>query len=190
MLQKIKQLREETGLSLAALTKALKSAKGDIVRAKEILREEGHKKFTSLSRNTNAGVIGSYLHHNKQLASMVVVKCETDFAQNKEFQEFANNMAIHVASIKPRWISSEDVPTEILEKEQEIIFAREEKLKRPEKIIKERIIPGALKSFYKDNCLLEQNFVKDNKPIKDMLSELSAKMGEYIKIERIVLIEV
>jgi elongation factor Ts len=126
-----------------------------------------------------------------KLGVMVEVGCETDFvAKNDDFIAFAKNIAMHVAAINPMGITTEDVPREIIEKELEIYKSQALEMGKPEKIV-EKIAEGKLNKFYKDNCLMQQPYVKDpDKTVTDLLNELIAKIGENISIKRFVRFQV
>ena len=114
----IKQLREETGVSLGQCKKAIEESGGDLEKAKEILRKWGEDLAgKKSSRSTNEGIIESYIHANGKIGVLVVLKCETDFvARNPEFKELAHNLALHIAAAAPEYLSEEDIPEEIIEK--------------------------------------------------------------------------
>jgi len=126
-----------------------------------------------------------------KLGVMVEVGCETDFvAKNDDFIEFARNIAMHIAAINPMGISAEDVPAETIEKELEIYKSQALEMGKPEKIV-EKIAEGKINKFYKDNCLMQQPYVKDpDKTVTDLLNELIAKIGENISIKRFVRFQV
>ncbi|MCD6410562.1 elongation factor Ts, partial [bacterium] len=113
----IKQLREETGVSLGQCKKAIEESKGDLEKAKEILRKWGEDLAgKKSSRTTKEGIIESYLHANGKIGVLVVLKCETDFvARNPEFKELAHNLALHIAASMPEYLSEEDIPEEVIE---------------------------------------------------------------------------
>lgn len=183
-LETIKQLRAQTGISIAACKGALDEA-GNFDGAVKILRANGLKKLESVVCGSE-GLISSYVHHNGQVAVLVEVSTQTDFAARRpEVAEFAKNVAMQIASVNPRFITSDDVPADELALEAESI--RKRYLKAKPEIFEQRILPGALKAFYKENCLLEQVFVKDSKKyVKDLLAELVSKLDESVSIKRFV----
>lgn len=190
-LETIKRLREETLAGILDCEKALKEAKGDFQKAKKLLRERGVKIARKKSKEkTSEGVISSYIHHNRKLGVLVEVRCQSDFvAKNTQFQEFTKDIAMHIAAFNPRWISVEEIPQKIIEEEKAILRAQIEKEKKSARII-EKIIEGRLEKFYKEVCLLNQPFLKDDKiTVKDHLQQAIAKIGENIRIHRFVRFE-
>ncbi|MEI6462639.1 MAG: elongation factor Ts [bacterium] len=183
----IKQLREKSGVGFADCKVALEEANGDLEKAYEILRKKGMAKLAKRSdKETNAGYVGTYVHHNGQLVGIAVVTTETDFVSRDEsFQTFAKEMAMQVASQNPEYINIEDVPAERVAKEKEIYMAEVEKTGKP-KAIAEKIASGKLSKFYEEVVLMEQPWVKDpSKKIKDVYNEILAKLGEKILVRNI-----
>lgn len=182
----IKQLRAETGVGIGDCRSALERSDGDLEKAKLLLREEGKKLSAGVA--AGEGVIGKYIHHNSQVAVLVEVNCQTDFtARNAEFQDFANKVAMHIASANPNCISQEDFPADELEKEKAFLTEQALASGRPEHIVETKIIPGQLRKFFSERCLLEQPFVMDESvTVADMLNDLAAKVGETVVIKRFV----
>jgi len=170
--------------------KALQEVDGNIEKAIELLRKRGldlaDKKS---SRATKEGVIASYIHSNNKIGVLVEISCETDFvAKNDEFKEFVKDVTLQIASAMPQYLSREEIPQEIIAKEKEI-YAEQVKGK-PENII-DKIVDGKLEKFYKQVCLLDQPFVKDDKlSITDLLKQKIAKLGENMAIKRFVRFQV
>jgi len=186
----ITKLREQTGAGILECKSALDDVKGDFDKALEIIRKKGIAKAAKKEQRTTAeGRIGSYIHTNGKLGVLVEMNCETDFvAKNEVFQQFLKDLCMQVAATKPIAVKREDIPAHVVE-EQKKIFMEEAKGK-PANII-EKIATGKLDSFYKERCLLEQPFIKDNtKTIQDLLIANIAKIGENIKISRFVRFEV
>ena len=187
--QMVKDLRESTGAGPLDCKKALEVNNGDVQKAADWLREKGIAKAAKklgAGRTMNDGIIGSYIHHDKRLAVIVEVNCETDFvARTETFQEFARNMAIHIANLTPKYVRREDVPAEEVAAEREIQKHRAmNEGKKPEAVI-EKIVDGRMDKFFEEIVLLEQPFVKDDtKKIADMLSATVAELGESIQISR------
>ena len=158
----------------------------DIEKAKLLLREEGQK----LAAGTVAGegTVGNYLHHNGQVAVLVEVNCQTDFtAINAEFKDFANKVAMHVASMNPKYVNRDDVPSDEVAKEEAFLTEQAKASGRPEHIIATKIIPGQMNRFYSEQCLLDQPFVMDEKnTVGDLLNDLAAKVGETVVIKRFI----
>ena len=182
----IKQLRETTGAGILDVKKALTEADGDVKKAMDILRERGLAKAQKLaSRAAKEGLIVSYIHHSGKVGVLAEINCVTDFvARNEEFIELTRDIAMHIAAAGPQWVSTDQVPADILAKEKELYMNQARGEGKPEKIL-EKIAEGKLNKFYTDNCLLEQVYVKDEeKKVGDLLSEYAAKSGENIVISR------
>ena len=181
-------LRQRTGAGMMDCKKALIDAKGDMEKAADILREKGKASAQKRAdRETNQGYIAVYVHPGSKLAAMVEVDCETDFvARSEEYQEFARNLAMHIAASAPLAISPEDLDPKVVEKEREIYRAQAlNEGKKPEFV--EKIIEGRLKKFYAESCLLSQVYIRDEarkKTIQDLLHELVGKIGENMVIKR------
>jgi elongation factor Ts len=186
----IKQLRKETGVGIGDCRGALERSNGDMEKAKLILREEG-KKLTA-GTAAGEGTIGRYLHHNGQVAALVEVNCQTDFtARNAEFKDFANKVAMHVASANPKYVSRDSVPADEVEKEEAFLTEQAKASGRPEHIIATKIIPGQMKRFYSEQCLLDQPFIMDeSNTVGDLLNDLAVKVGETVAIKRITRFQV
>lgn len=186
----VKELREKTNAGMMECKKALQEVDGNIEKAIELLRKRGldlaDKKS---SRATKEGVIASYIHSNNKIGVLVEISCETDFvAKNDEFKEFVKDVTLQIASAMPQYLSREEIPQEIIAKEKEI-YAEQVKGK-PENII-DKIVDGKLEKFYKQVCLLDQPFVKDDKlSITDLLKQKIAKLGENMAIKRFVRFQV
>jgi len=184
--QMVKELREKTSAGMMDCKKALKATEGDLKKAMEYLRKKGIDAASSkLNRKALNGKIESYIHLYGKIGVLVEINCETDFVANtEEFKGFAKDITMQIAASNPKFISREDVPNDIIEKEKEIFFAQVEKTGKPAPII-EKIVEGKLEKYFKENCLKEQVFIKDNsKNINQLLLELIAKLGENIVIRR------
>ena len=192
-MDQIKELRAATGVGIGDCKAALTEASGDFEKAKLLLREKGMKLSASSAIGTE-GVIGHYVHHNQQVAVLVELTCQTDFvARNKQgpFQEFARDIAMHIASAKPLYVSREHIPADELEKERGFLIEQARSSGRPEAIIETKIIPGQLEAFFSERCLIDQPYVKDPKvKIKDLVADLAAKIGEVVTIKRFTRYEV
>jgi elongation factor Ts len=183
-LENIKKLRELTGAGIVDVKKALEEASGDEKKAIEILRIKGKEKANKKSERTaQEGTVVSYIHSNGRVGSIVKLCCETDFvARNEEFQALAKDIAMHITAMNPKYISPENVPAEIVEKEKEIWKAQMAQEKKPEEIQK-KIMEGKEKKFREEISLLAQPFVKNpDIKISDLLAEKIAKTGENIQI--------
>jgi len=187
----IKQLREETGIGMMDCKKALTEADGDIERAKEILREQGLELMEQIGREANEGRIVSYVHHTGKVGVLVELATNTDFAANaKEFVDFANEVAMHIAAEGPTFVAPEDVPQEAIDEANAEFRKTLEEQGKPAEII-EKALEGRVKSFYKDNCLIKQPFIKNPEvTIEDMLVDLRTKTGENIQIKQFARFEI
>jgi elongation factor Ts len=184
----VKQLREKTGAGMMDCKKALLEVNGDMDKALEFLRKKGLATAQKRAgRAMTEGRIQSYIHMTGKLGVMLEVNCETDFvAKNEDFQEFAKNIAMHIAASNPLGIKPEDIPEEIVESEKDIYRAQALDMGKPENIL-DKIVEGKLKKFYQENCLLNQPFVRDpDISVADLMNELIAKIGENITIKRFV----
>jgi elongation factor Ts len=188
--EEVLKLRQRTGLGMMDCKRALEEAAGDAEKAIEILRKKGlataQKKAT---RTAAEGRIHSYIHHNGRVGVLVEVNCETDFvAKNEQFQTFLQDLCLHVCAASPVAVRREEVPGEIVERERRI--AREQAAGKPEKIL-EKIVEGKVNKWFAENVLLEQPFVKDpDRTVKDLLTDLVARTGENIVIQRFARFEV
>jgi elongation factor Ts len=184
----VKDLRDMTSAGMMDCKRALEACGGDCEKAVAWLREKGLSKAAKKAgRDTSEGFIGSYIHSNGKIAVLVEVKCETDFvARGEKFQEFAKNVAMQVAAANPLCVSADQVPADVLEKEKAIFLAQTKAEGKPDNIA-EKIVEGRIKKYYKEVCLLEQPFIKDDKlTIQDLLKNLVATLGENIQIGRFV----
>ncbi len=182
----IKELRERTGAGLLDCKKALEQADGDLDKAVEILRKMGIAKADKkLDRETKEGIIEAYIHPGSQLGVLVEINCETDFvARTEDFKNFAHEIAMQIAAAAPKYVSIEDIPEEVIEKEKEIYLAQLKDSKKPPHVI-DKIIEGKLKKFYQEVVLLEQPYIRDeSKTIRDLLKETIGKLKENIRIKR------
>ena len=191
--QLIKDLRERTGAGMADCKKALTETAADIEKAIEYLRKKGiasaAKKAT---RVASEGTVLSYLHGSR-IGVMVEVNCETDFvARNPDFVAFAKEVAMQVAAMSPQYVSQEDIPPSVVEKEKGIRLEQAKQSGKPEAVIP-KIVEGQLAKWAKEICLLDQVWVKDQegkKDIRALLTDLVAKTGENVRVRRFVRYEV
>jgi len=186
--EQIKQLRADTGASMMACKVALEESGGNEDKAIDILRKKGESKAAKRAeRSTGQGVIASYIHSNNKIGVMVHLGCETDFvAKNDEFQTLARDIAMHVAATSPMYLSPEEVPAELIEKEKEIWAEQLKAEGKPEKIW-DQIMTGKEAKFREEMSLLTQPFVKNpDMTIGGIISEVASKMGENVKLEKFV----
>lgn len=189
-IEKIKQLREETGAGMMDCKKALIESNGDMEKAKVFLvQNDIVKRGDKGHRVASEGTIGTYLHTGGRICAIVELNCETDFvARGEDFQTFAHDLAMHITALNPKWVSREDVPEEAIEKEKQ--FLTKGLSGKPEDVQK-RILDGRLTKFFKEVCLMEQPFVKDPKvTIQDLYDKLSMKLRERLVVKRFIRFEV
>lgn len=182
----IKKLRAMTGAGMLDVKSALEETAGDLDRAAALLRERGIAKAAKKAdREANEGFIGSYMHHNGRIGTMVELNCETDFvARNDTFQDLARNIAIHIAMAAPAYVSRDQVPEELVNAEREALIAEAKAEGKPEQVI-EKIVEGRLDKFFEEQCLLDQPYIKDDKKtVGQLLSEAISTIGENIQVGR------
>ena len=182
----VKELRDRTGSGMMDCKNTLVEAEGDVEKAIELLRKKGLAKAAKRSgRTTSEGVIYSYIHAGSKLGVLLEINCESDFvAKTDSFLEFAKNVAMHIAASNPIGIREEDVSSDLIEKERDVYKALALKEGKPENII-DKIVDGKVQKYYKDVCLMKQQYIKDpKKTIADLLNEAVAIIGENIQIRR------
>ncbi len=182
----VKALREKTGVGVLDCKKALVETSGDMEKAIVLLREKGLADAKKrANRETRNGRLELYSHGDGRVGVMVEVNCETDFvARTDAFREFAHEIALQIAASSPRWILEEDVSEEIIEAEREIARKRALSEGKPEKVI-DRIIEGRLDKFLDENCLIRQEYIRDDsKTISDLLNDIIVTTGENITLRR------
>jgi len=184
----VKELREKTGAGMMDCKEALTKCSGDFEKAIDHLRKKGMSAATKRSsKAAKDGVIASYIHMGGKIGVLVELNCETDFvAKTDDFRLLAKELTMHIAAANPRYLKSEDIPPDILEREKEIYRSQALAEKKPEKIW-DKIIEGKLKKYYEDVCLMDQKFIKDTAlTVGTLLSNMIAKTGENIIIRRFV----
>ena len=182
----VKELREATGSGIMDCKNALKEADGDMQNSIDFLRKKGLAKAAKRAgRSTSEGVIYPYIHTGAKLGVLVEINCESDFvAKTDGFLEFAKNIAMHIAAANPTGLIPEDIDPSLIEKEKEIFKAQMLEQGKPEKMI-DKIVEGKVEKFYKEICLMSQQYVKDpQKTIDDVLKETIGVIGENIQIKR------
>ena len=184
----VKKLREKSGVGMMDCKKALVDCKGDFDKACEYLREKGLDKASKkATRPTKEGIIDSYIHMGSKIGVLLEINCETDFvARNEVFKNLSHNIALHIAAAAPLFVSKEDVPEEVINKEKDIYKKQALNEGKPENVI-DKIAEGRLNKFYQEYCLMEQLYVKNNDiTINDLVKENIALIGENIVIKRFV----
>lgn len=187
----VKDLRERTGAGMMDCKKALTETNGDMEKAIEYLREKGIAKAAKKTgRLASEGIVESYIHGGGRIGVLVEVNIETDFAaKNEEFRSFVKDIAMQIAAMSPRYVRREEVPTDSVEKEKEILKAQAINEGKPANIA-EKMVVGRIEKFYNEICLLEQPFIKDSdKTVEQVLKEKISTIGENINIRRFVRFE-
>ena len=187
-LELVKELRELTGAGVMDCKAALEVSQGDIQKAVEFLRKKGLADVAKRAhREAREGLVGAYIHTGGKIGVLVEVDCETDFvARTDGFRELVKDLAMQVAAANPTYVSREDVPGEVVEKEREIYRQQLVDQKKPPHVL-DKIVEGKLEKFYSEQCLLEQLFIKDpsgKTRVKDLVSQLSAPVGERVVVRR------
>lgn len=184
----VKDLRDRTGAGVMDCKAALEASAGDFDKAVEFLRKKGLADAVSrIHREAREGVVGAYVHPGGKIGVLVEVNCESDFvARTEGFQQLVKELAMQVAAAGPAYVSREEVPAEVIEKEREIYRQQMADQKKPPQII-EKIIDGKLEKFYAEQCLLDQPFIKDatgKTRVKDLISQVGAQVGERVLVRR------
>jgi elongation factor Ts len=182
----VKELRERTGAGMLACKQALVEAQGDMERAITILREKGLAAAAKKAgRVANEGLVEAYIHGGGRIGVLVEVNCETDFvARTEEFRTLARDLAMQIAAARPEYIRRDDVPEEVVARERAILRAQALREGKPEKVV-DRMVEGRLEKFFKEQCLLEQPFIKDpNITVGQLITEKIARLGENITVRR------
>ncbi len=186
----VKELRERTGSGMMDCKKALAETGGDMEKAIDYLREKGLAKAAKKAERTaKDGRIFHYVHNNFKVGALLELDTETDFvARTDEFNNLGHEICMQIAAANPLYVTPAEVPAEVLDKEREIyrqqLMEDEKNKKKPANII-DKIIEGKIEKYYEINCLLEQEYIRDSdKKIKDLVTEMIAKLGENIVVKR------
>ncbi len=188
--QDIKQLRDKTGAGVLDCREALIDSDGDFERALKALRAKGALVTEKRAdRATNEGYVATY-NHAGRVGVVVEMRCETDFvSENRGFRELAHEIALQVAAQKPRWISRDDVPAEVIDRLVAEESATAAEMGKNEQIT-ERIVAGKVERFYRDNCLLEQPYIRDDQEtIDDLVQDKIVAFDEKLFVHRFVRFE-
>lgn len=184
----ISELRARTGAGMVDCKNALEESGGDVEKATEMLRKKGIAKADKKGeRQVKEGLIHAYVHSNGKVGAMVEVLCETDFvARNEQFQEFVHDIAMQVVASNPLYLTPDEIPSEILEKEKEIAAEEFAGSGKPQDVI-DKIVEGKLAKYYEEACLMKQKFIKDEDlTIEQLIKETIGKIGENIQVKRFV----
>jgi elongation factor Ts len=182
----VKKLRDQTGAPMMDCKAALEECGADFEEATTILRKKGIASAAKKAgRTASEGVIASYIHPGNKMGVLVEVNCETDFvARTKEFQDFAHAIAVQIAAMNPQYLTREEVPQDILNKEREILLGQLEDSNKPENI-KRQIVEGRLEKWYAENVFTDQPFVHDESmKMHQLITAQIAKFGENIVVRR------
>ena len=184
----VKKLRELTGAGVMDCKAALEASPGDVQKAVEFLRKKGLADAAKKSQRTvREGLVGAYIHPGGKIGVLVEMDCETDFvARTDGFQQLLKDLTMQVAAANPTYVSREDVPGEVLEKEREIYRQQMADQKKPPQVL-DKIVEGKLEKFFAEQCLLEQPFIKDaagKTRVKDLVAQVSAQTGERVVVHR------
>ncbi len=184
--EEVKDLREKTGAGMLEVRAALVEAGGDQDKALEILRKKGQMKAgKKSSRQAREGIVDAYIHGDGRIGILLEVNSETDFvARNKEFKSLVHDLALQIAASSPLYVSREDVPEEIVEKEKEILAAAAAAEGKKGDLV-EKVVKGRMEKFYQESCLLEQVFIRNpDITIRELIDEKIATLGENIQVKR------
>ena len=181
----VRDLRERTGAGMMDCKRALTEADGDVEKATVILRERGMAAAgKKSSREAREGLIGSYIHTGGRVGVLIEVNCETDFvARTDEFQKLVRDLAIQVAGLSPRYVDVDRVPAADLEAKRAELAIDPATAGKPAEI-REKIVEGQLKKWFKEVCLYEQPFRDEDRPVRDLITERIATIGENIRVRR------
>jgi elongation factor Ts len=182
----VKDLRQKTGAGIMDCKRALKEAQGNVDKAIEFLRKKGLAKAAKRTgRSAHEGLVESYIHPGGRIGVLVEVNCETDFvARTQEFKDFVRDISMHIAAANPQYLTRENVPEEVIQKEKDILKVQTLEMGKPEKVV-DRIVEGRMEKFFSEVCLLEQAYVKDlDVTVEELLNSLMGKIGERISVRR------
>ena len=184
----IKELRERTGAGMADCKKALVECEASMDKAIDYLRKKGLAKAAKKAgRIATEGLVTSYIHGNGRIGVLLETNCETDFvARNPEFVAFTRDVSMQIAAMNPQYVSSEEVPADVVERERGIRKETAAQGGKPANVV-DKIVEGQISKWMKEICLLEQPWVKDDsKTIRDLTQDLVSKLGENIRVRRFV----
>ena len=192
--ERVRLLRDKTGAGMMDCKEALVASGDDLDRAVDYLRKKGLASAAKRAhREARDGVVGSYIHAGAKLGVLVEVNCETDFvARTDQFQELVRTLAMQVAAANPQYVSRDDVPADVIEREKEIYRQQVADQKKPAAVV-DKIVEGKLARFFEETCLLDQAYIRDasgRTRVGELLGEIGAKTGEKIAVRRFVRFQV
>lgn len=181
----VRELRERTGAGMMDCKRALEETDGDIDKAVTLLRERGVASAAKKAgRDAREGLIGSYIHTGGRVGVIIEVNCETDFvARTDEFGKLVRDLAMQVAGLSPLYVDIDAIPADVLDAKKAALIADESVQAKPE-AVREKIVDGQLKKWYRDVCLLEQPFRDEDRSVRDLVTEKIATIGENIRVRR------
>jgi elongation factor Ts len=185
--ESVRQLREKTGAGMMDCKRALDEAEGDVDKAVVLLRQRGLAAAANkASREAREGLIGSYIHTGGRVGVLIEVNCETDFvARTDEFQKLVRDLAIQVAGLAPTWVDIDRIPPDELERKRAELAADPAGAGKPAEI-REKIVEGQLKKWYREVCLYEQPFRDEERTVRELVTDRIATIGENIVVRRFV----
>lgn len=184
--KQVAELRNRTGAGMMDCKAALQEANGDIEAAVELLRKKGIMKAEKRGgREVREGLISSYIHHNGKVGVLVEVNCETDFvARTDDFKNLVKSVAEHIAAMAPLAVDKDQIPADVVDRERRIYVEEVKASGKPANLV-DKIVEGKVEAFYKQNCLLNQPWVRDDKKtIGELVKEISGKTGENVQVRR------
>ena len=192
--ERVRELRDKTGAGVMDCKEALAASGGDLDKAVEFLRKKGLAAASQRAhREARDGVVSAYVHAGSKLGVLIEVNCETDFvARTEQFQELVKSLAMQVAAANPQWVSRDQVPADLLEREREIYRQQMADQKKPPQVL-DKIVEGKLAKFYEESCLVDQAFIRDasgKMRVGDLVAQASAQTGEKIAVRRFVRFQV
>ena len=183
----VKELRERTGAGMMDCKRALEETGGDMDRAVALLREKGMAAAVKKAgRDAREGLVSSYIHTGGRVGVLIEVNCETDFvARTDEFQKLVRELAMQVAGLAPLYVDLDRIPADVIEGKKAALSADEAVQAKPEGV-REKIVDGQLRKWYREVCLLEQPFRDEDRTVRDLVTDRIATMGENIRVRRFV----
>jgi elongation factor Ts len=184
--KQVAELRNRTGAGMMDCKAALQESNGDMEAAVELLRKKGIMKAEKRGgREVREGLISSYIHHNGKVGVLVEVNCETDFvARTDDFKALVKSVAEHIAAMAPLAVDKDQIPADVVERERRIYIEEVKASGKPANLV-DKIVEGKVEAFYKQNCLLSQPWVRDDKrTIGELVKEISGKTGENVQVRR------
>jgi len=183
----VKDLRERTGAGFMDCKRALEQTDGDVGKAVLLLRDRGLAAAAKKAdRDAREGLVSSYIHTGGRVGVLIEVNCETDFvARTEEFQRLVRDLAVQVAGLAPIYVDADRIPPADLERKKADLAADPAVAAKPAEI-REKIVEGQLRKWFREVCLLEQPFRDEERAVRDLVTEKIATIGENIRVRRFV----